>query len=88
MGFCSKKFSLHHTNVGLFHSSEWSKEEGKVKLVILNIINTSAGVTSRGYLIYRLTLSLLMVSGIIAHIIDYSQTNPGYKWLIYMTNQV
>ena len=29
-----------------------------------------------------------MVAGIIAHIIDFTENNPGYKWLIYMTNQV
>jgi len=72
MGFIRKeKFSLHHTNVGQFHSSQWSK----------------SGTTTLGYVIYRVVLASLMVAGIVAHIVKFSETNPGHKWLIYMTNQ-
>jgi len=28
-----------------------------------------------------------MVAGIVAHIIEFTGDNPGWKWLIYMTNQ-
>ena len=46
------------------------------------------GITTLAYTLYRLALASLMTAGIIAHIIDFSGNNPGYKWLIYMTNQV
>ena len=75
MGGCKvdkSKFSLHHTDMGLFHSSQWSPP----------------GITTLGYTLYRLVLASLMTAGIIAHIIDFTGNNPGYKWLIYMTNQV
>ena len=75
MGCChvdKAKFSLHHTEPGLFHSSQWSPP----------------GITTLGYTLYRLALASLMLAGIIAHIIDFTGNNPGYKWLIYMTNQV
>jgi len=70
-GIRKEKFSLHHTNVDRFHSSHWS----------------STGTTTGLYVIYRWVLALLMVAGIIAHIIDFSEKNPAWKWLIYMTNQ-
>ena len=75
MGCCKidkSKFSLHHPDPGLFHSSQWSPP----------------GITTLGYTLYRLILAALMTAGIIAHIIDFTGNNPGYKWLIYMTNQV
>ena len=75
MGCCKidkSKFTLHHPDPGLFHSSQWSPP----------------GITTRAYTLYRLALASLMTAGIIAHIIDFSGNNPGYKWLIYMTNQV
>jgi len=70
-GIRKEKFSLHHTNVDRFHSSHWS----------------STGTTTGLYVIYRWVLAILMVAGIIAHIIDFSEKNPAWKWLIYMTNQ-
>ena len=88
MGFIRKeKFSLHHTNVGQFHSSQWSKS-GKFSFSFSIFILHVSGSTTLGYVIYRVLLASLMVAGIIAHIIKYSETNPGHKWLIYMTNQV
>ena len=75
MGCChidKSKFSLHHPDPGLFHSSQWSPP----------------GITTLGYTLYRLIMAALMTAGITAHIIDFTGNNPGYKWLIYMTNQV
>jgi len=74
MGLCTvnkKKFGLHHTDVSLFHSSQWSSE----------------GSNHWGYAAYRVGLAVLMVAGITAHIIEFTGDNPGWKWLIYMTNQ-
>ena len=66
-----KKFGLHHTDLHLFHSSQWSSEG-----------------TNWHYAAYRVGLALFMIGGITAHIIEFTGDNPGWKWLIYMTNQV
>ena len=47
-----------------------------------------AGSNHWGYAAYRVGLAVLMVAGIVAHIIEFTGDNPGWKWLIYMTNQV
>ena len=47
-----------------------------------------AGSNQWGYAAYRVGLAVLMVAGIVAHIIEFTGENPGWKWTIYMTNQV
>ena len=70
MGKCSinpKQFSLHHPDVNLFHRSEWSSPANRPVW----------------YMVYRITVAVLMVSGVLAHAI----TTSSFKWFIYMTNQ-
>ena len=64
------QFSLHHPDVNLFHSSEWS----------------SPATRPVWYMVYRITVAVLMVSGVLAHAITTADT-LGSKWFIYMTNQ-
>ena len=57
MGGCRldrQKFSLHHADMGLFHSSQWSPP----------------ATTTPGYVAYRLVLAGLMVAGVIMHMCD------------------
>ena len=63
-------FSLNHPDVDLFHRSQWD----------------SPGVSSLWYVIYRSTVALLMVAGVVAHMVSTADTLGG-KWFIYMTNQ-
>ena len=63
-------FSLNHPNADLFHRSQWDPP----------------GVTSLWYVIYRITVALLMVAGVVADIVNDS-TTLGAKWIIYMTSQ-
>lgn len=73
MGCCKidkKKFLLTHNDNDRFHRSEW----------------TEPGVKSMWYMIYRVVLAVLMVSGVVAHALSTKDT-LGTKWLIYMTNQ-
>ena len=73
MGKCSidrGEFSLQHPDVNLFHSSEWS----------------SPAHRPVWYMVYRITVALLMMAGVLAHAITTADT-LGVKWFIYMTNQ-
>ena len=57
MGGCRldrQKLSLHHADMGLFHSSQWSPPP----------------TTTPVYVAYRLVLAGLMVAGVIMHMCD------------------
>ena len=67
------------------------KERCWCHLVSLSLNNNEPlppGSNQRAYAAYRVGLAVLMVAGIVAHIIEFTEENPGWKWLIYMTNQV
>ena len=59
-----------------------------VCLSLHNNDSLPTGSNQRAYAAYRVGLAVLMVAGIVAHIIEFTEENPGWKWLIYMTNQV
>ena len=59
-----------------------------VCLSLHNNDSLPTGSNQRAYAAYRVGLAVLMVAGIVAHIIEFTGDNPGWKWLIYMTNQV
>ena len=61
-------FSLNHPNPDLFHQSQWDPP----------------GVTSLWYVIYRITVALLMVAGVVVVIVTRVSVA---KWFIYMTSQ-
>merc|ERR1711902_291725 len=66
-----EKFKLVHSNVDLFHSSEWEGDDSH---------------PSTWYVVYRTCLALAMVTGISLHFVSTLET-LGSKWFIYMTNQ-
>merc|ERR1711973_1029973 len=66
-----EKFKLVHSNVDLFHSSEWEGDDSH---------------PSTWYAVYRTCLALAMVTGISLHFVSTLET-LGSKWFIYMTNQ-
>lgn len=64
------KFRLQHGHPDLFHRSVWD----------------GSGAPSLWYTIYRVTLALFMLTGILLHFVSTLDT-LGTKWFIYMTNQ-
>ena len=66
-----EKFRLVHSDVSLFHSSEWERDDCH---------------PSTWYVVYRIVLALAMVTGISLHFVSTLET-LGSKWFIYMTNQ-